>query len=407
MDTVLIVEDEASVRATLQDWLKAGKLDVEILVASDAAEALQLASRHAIDLAILDWNLGAGLNGLQLLEDLHEFQPDIVAILVTGYAHKATPLDALRLGVRDYLDKSHDLTRDHFLAAVRKQLDRLRPVKREKQIHAQLERFRSVVRAVLPRLETATALQGESVPLELGLQVLLRHARALTGATAGLLVVRRFNAGDPEPEQLLTFDLSGERQPSSPGSYPTSLAAALSSLAPECVLSPLSATRNLGSVRLTESETGRQHLLGVGLLNTPALTIVLELFDREGGPAFTPIDKANLATLQPIAAALLGCLLGERESQRMLHDTLHAALSESDTFAGTLTAARQAGPAASQVFTEHVPRAGAVPGLQIDAWAEMLQRLSQRYGTIAADRALELLRQVEHLLGDVTGFPPH
>src|SRR5690349_22684333 len=141
METVLIVEDEASVRATLQDWLRAGNLGIEVLVASDAAEALHLASRQPIDLAILDWNLGAGLNGLQLLEDLHEFQRDVVAILVTGYAHKATPLDALRLGVRDYLDKNHDFTRDRFLAAVRKQLERIRPLKRERQFQAQLERF--------------------------------------------------------------------------------------------------------------------------------------------------------------------------------------------------------------------------------------------------------------------------
>src|SRR4029077_14986214 len=107
MDTIMIVEDETSVRTTLTDWLKGSKLDLEVVVASDAASALEQAGRHAIDLAILDWNLGAGLNGLQLLEDLHEFQRDLVAILVTGYAHKATPLDALRLGVRDYLDKSH------------------------------------------------------------------------------------------------------------------------------------------------------------------------------------------------------------------------------------------------------------------------------------------------------------
>ena len=33
----------------------------------------------------------------------------IVAILVTGFAHQATPLDALRMGVRDYLDKNQDL----------------------------------------------------------------------------------------------------------------------------------------------------------------------------------------------------------------------------------------------------------------------------------------------------------
>ena len=88
MDTILIVEDEASVRATLTDWLKDSKLDIEVIVASDAASALEQAGRQAIDLAILDWNLGAGLNGLQLLEDLHEFQRELVAILVTVLARR-------------------------------------------------------------------------------------------------------------------------------------------------------------------------------------------------------------------------------------------------------------------------------------------------------------------------------
>ena len=85
-----------------------------------------------IDLAVLDWNLGAGNDGLQLLEDLVLFNPDVVAIMVTGFAHQATPLDAMRMGVRDYLDKNQDLNRDTFLAAVRKQLDHIRPAKRQR-----------------------------------------------------------------------------------------------------------------------------------------------------------------------------------------------------------------------------------------------------------------------------------
>jgi len=187
METILIVEDEASVRATLTDWLKGSKLDINIVVAADAAGALEQAGRQAIDLAILDWNLGAGLNGLQLLEDLHEFQRDLVAILVTGYAHKATPLDALRLGVRDYLDKSHELTRDRFLASVRKQLDRIRPLKRERLIHQQLDRFRSVVREALPRLETASVLQQDGANLDQIIAGLLKFVQKMTGASAGLL----------------------------------------------------------------------------------------------------------------------------------------------------------------------------------------------------------------------------
>src|SRR5437899_10958838 len=125
-ETVLIVDDEDGVRRTFQEWLTAAP-NVRVLAAPDAEAALLYANQQPIDLAVLDWNLGSGSDGLQLLEDLSLFHPDIVAILITGFAHQATPLDALRMGVRDYLDKNQDLNRDSFLRAVRKQLDRIRP----------------------------------------------------------------------------------------------------------------------------------------------------------------------------------------------------------------------------------------------------------------------------------------
>src|SRR5580693_4696540 len=131
-DTVIIVDDEESVRRTFQEWLAASGLDVNVFVASDAESALRIANEQPIDLAILDWNLGSGSDGLKLLEDLAEFRPDIVAILVTGYAHQATPLDALRMGVRDYLDKNQDLNRETFLRSVHRQLDRIIPAKRQR-----------------------------------------------------------------------------------------------------------------------------------------------------------------------------------------------------------------------------------------------------------------------------------
>src|SRR6516165_5926578 len=128
-ETVLIVDDEESVRKTFREWLEGAGLGCRILTAADAEAALVQANQHVIDLAVLDWNLGAGTDGLQLLEDLTHFSPDVVAIMVTGFAHQATPLRAMRMGVRDYLDKNQDLNRDTFLAAVRRQLDRIRPAR--------------------------------------------------------------------------------------------------------------------------------------------------------------------------------------------------------------------------------------------------------------------------------------
>src|SRR3954451_16453713 len=119
-ETVLIVDDEEPVRRTFREWLEEANLGVRLLAAADAEEALNLANEHSIDLAILDWNLGAGSDGLQLLEDLYVFHPDVVAIMITGFADQATPLKAMRMGVRDYLDKNQDLDRTTFLHAVRR-----------------------------------------------------------------------------------------------------------------------------------------------------------------------------------------------------------------------------------------------------------------------------------------------
>src|ERR1700730_12935128 len=130
-ETILIVDDEEPVRKTFREWLEGANLGCRILAAAGAQAALVLANQHSIDLAILDWNLGAGNDGLQLLEDLTLFNPEVVAIMITGFAHQATPLDAMRMGVRDYLDKNQELDREVFLKAVTRQLERIGPAKRE------------------------------------------------------------------------------------------------------------------------------------------------------------------------------------------------------------------------------------------------------------------------------------
>src|SRR6478672_2591960 len=98
-DAVLIVDDEEPVRRTFEEWLRGANLGVRVYAAADAEAALTVANQAPIDLAILDWNLGSGSDGLRLLEDLVVFQPEVVAILITGFAHVATPLNALRMGV--------------------------------------------------------------------------------------------------------------------------------------------------------------------------------------------------------------------------------------------------------------------------------------------------------------------
>src|SRR5258708_31856083 len=153
-DTILIVDDEATVRQTVREWLAQAQLECDILTAADAESALKMANQHQIDLAILDWNLGSGDDGLQLLQDLAAFPPDIVAIMITGFANMATPLDAMRMGVRDYLDKNHDFNRESLTKSVQKQLDTIRPAKRVRILHQTLVAFRSAVEEIVPLVQS-------------------------------------------------------------------------------------------------------------------------------------------------------------------------------------------------------------------------------------------------------------
>src|SRR5437868_11026971 len=193
-ETILIVDDEEPVRRTFREWLEGADLGCRVLTAADAESALVQANQQSIDLAILDWNLGAGNDGLQLLEDLALFNPDVVAIMITGFAHQATPLDAMRMGVRDYLDKNQDLDRSTFLRAVRRQLERIRPARRERRLHQGLVAFRAAVEKVLPLVQAAAALH-DPVPLPAAASNLLRFLLRTTGARDGVLLVRSYDAG--------------------------------------------------------------------------------------------------------------------------------------------------------------------------------------------------------------------
>jgi signal transduction histidine kinase/DNA-binding response OmpR family regulator len=81
-ETVLLVEDEASVRALEQMTLEDAGYRVH--PAADAAEALELARRYMFDLLLADVVM-PGMSGPQLVEELHARGCDLPTIFVSGY----------------------------------------------------------------------------------------------------------------------------------------------------------------------------------------------------------------------------------------------------------------------------------------------------------------------------------
>jgi DNA-binding NarL/FixJ family response regulator len=407
-ETILIVDDVPDVRETFREWLEEARLSCHILTASDAESALALADRYLIDLAILDWNLEAGDNGLQLLQDLYDFNPDVVAILVTGYAADATPLDAMRIGVRDYLEKGANLTREAFLQAVRAQLDRIRPAKRARQLHRSLAAFREAVQKVLPLVQSAAAL-NDPVPLPDAVRALVRFLVRATQAEDGVLLVRHYDADRRPAETCRVYDARGEVQNIDLVPFARSVAGTAVSMQEPCVMNELTAAPTAG-VELQPFERGRRCLLAVPLIVGPGVQAVIELFDRAGG-GFRSEDQQLVRAAAEVGTELLRQALGHRQTQQMLLDAVEAALGASEGVAQSLNNGGTAGPeqppperVLDQLRAGLADRAGdnqtAEASLRL---AEAIRVLGLRHGQPALEHCVALVESLRGLLDRVAG----
>jgi two-component system nitrogen regulation response regulator NtrX len=402
-ETILIVDDEESVRETFREWLAGAGLGCTILAASDAESALRLANQHAIDLAVLDWNLGAGDDGLHLLQDLVVFHPAIVAILVTGYANQATPLDAMRMGVRDYLDKNHDLNRETFLRAVRKQLDQIRPAKRARVLQESLEQFRATVEKAVPLVQSAAAL-AEPVPLPEAVRGLVRFAVQATHAADGVLLVRHYDAARQPAEWQRAYDAAGKETPTGATSFAQSLAGAAVSRQEACVMNR--GVVDSSNLSLYPFERERSAYLVAPMLVAPGVQAVLELFDKPGG--FSAEDQRVAQTAAELGADLIRHALGQRGQQQMLLDALAAALGASDRVAKTLSSRAAADPPPAEVLDrlrQGLAAAGGDPVLARTSveLAEAIRELGAKHGPASLRHCLALVDNLRGLLDDVTG----
>ncbi len=402
-ETVLIVDDEDGVRRTFQEWL-AGVPGVRVFTAPDAEKALVVANEHPVDLAILDWNLGSGSDGLRLLQDLVDFRPELVAILVTGFANQATPLDALRMGVRDYLDKNQDLNRDTFLAAVRKQLDKIRPAKRQRELNASLAAFRAAVEKVLPLVRGAAAL-NDPVPLPDAVHALFRFLLRSTGAADGVLIVRHLQPDGGET--TVAYGADGRPLPAPAVPFSRSLAASVVSLQEPAVMNDFDPA-SAGAVELMPFETDRRSILAAPLRVGPGTHVVLELFDK---PGFTDDDRRLVAAAADIGAELLRQALAERQTHRLLFDAVQAALTSSENVAKTLADApepRPEAPPPPAVLERLRQGMAADPNAVTDAdtgleLVEAVRVLAVRHGPAAVRHCVTMVEDLRKLLDGITG----
>jgi two-component system nitrogen regulation response regulator NtrX len=409
-ETILIVDDEEPVRKTFREWLEEANLGCRLLAAADAEAALSVANKQTIDLAILDWNLGAGNDGLQLLEDLYLFNPDVVAIMVTGFAHQATPLDAMRMGVRDYLDKNQDLDRDMFVSAVRRQLDRIRPAKRERRLHETLVAFREAVEKVLPLVQSAAVL-NDPVPLPEAISHLFRFLQQTTRAESGVMLVRSYDPDRQPADVQRAYNTDGKPLDVALVPFARSLAGTVVSLQEPFTVHRLDDSQATGSFELQPFEQGRRSLLAAPLTIGAGVHVILELFDKHGNAPFSDADRRLISAAADFGAELLRKALAERQTQRVLFDAVAAALGASDSVAESLRGSAEQRreqpppPAVLDRLRDGLSAAGekAIAADETVRLAEAVRVLALRHGPAAVAHCIRLVESLREMLDTVTG----
>jgi DNA-binding NtrC family response regulator len=78
-----------------------------VLTARDATDALSIVYEQRVDLVLADIRM-PGINGLELVRQIHDFAPDLPCIVVTGYGSPEQSVEALRAGAFWYLEKPFD-----------------------------------------------------------------------------------------------------------------------------------------------------------------------------------------------------------------------------------------------------------------------------------------------------------
>lgn len=99
---VLVVDDDPSVSNIMAEMLRIE--GYEPITCLDPLKAIEIAKRELPDLAFIDINM-PGMDGLQVATILKEHTPGCEIVIMTGYGTFDNAVQAIKVGVQDYLTK--------------------------------------------------------------------------------------------------------------------------------------------------------------------------------------------------------------------------------------------------------------------------------------------------------------
>lgn len=131
--TVLIVDDESSIRSGFSEILKD---NYNILTAENGTIALEIISEVKVDIVLLDILL-PDIDGLDVLKKIKEINEEIEVIMVTGVKELDTVVKSMKLGAYDYINKPFNV--DDICAKIERVLEKKNLTKENLSLKKEIE----------------------------------------------------------------------------------------------------------------------------------------------------------------------------------------------------------------------------------------------------------------------------
>lgn len=115
---ILVIDDEETLRDGCRQALE--KSGYAVLTAGEGVEGIKIAREQTPDMAFVDLKM-PNISGMEIIDILSRDIPDIVLIMITGYASIVSAVEAMQKGAYDYLPKP--FSPDQLRAVTRRGLD--------------------------------------------------------------------------------------------------------------------------------------------------------------------------------------------------------------------------------------------------------------------------------------------
>ena len=134
LNSVIVVDDEASIRNAVEQWLSLSGFDVQLFTCAE--DCLGQLPAHFAGVIVSDVRM-PGMGGLALLNRLQQLDADLPVILLTGHGDVPMAVEAMRAGAYDFLEKP--FSPEALLGSLRRALDKRQLILENRRLHEQAD----------------------------------------------------------------------------------------------------------------------------------------------------------------------------------------------------------------------------------------------------------------------------